>query len=152
MHEFSMMQQVVSCIVDQAKKYGGITGIEEVTLEVGELTFLGHEQLQFCFGILSEEQELLRGAKLIIVAKKSLAQCPSCGYKGPLDHMETDSEHVSMPIFACPDCGDAIDVIAGRECSITNIRAVVDESASPCASRGCGGCARTCGSESEESG
>lgn len=127
MHEFSVMQQVVETVLSTVREKKGVIGVEEVTLEVGELTFLGHEPLRFSFQVLAENEPLLREAKLVLKEKKAVAKCPNCGYVGGLEYDEDISYHYAVPIFSCPRCGDVVDIVEGNECAITNIRVVVDD-------------------------
>jgi len=53
MHEFSTMQGIVNAILEEAKKYNAVE-ITKVEIEIGELTFLGEEQMKFAFDILKE--------------------------------------------------------------------------------------------------
>ena len=54
MHEYSIMSQVIQAILDEAGK-NKLNTISKVTLEIGELTFLGEEQLRFCYEVLSKD-------------------------------------------------------------------------------------------------
>ncbi|MCK4717138.1 MAG: hydrogenase maturation nickel metallochaperone HypA [Thermoplasmata archaeon] len=127
MHEFSVMESVVAGVLEQTRERGDLLSIEAVTLEIGELTFLGHEQLRFGFQVLTEKEPLLKGARLDIVKKKARVQCPACGYKGGMDYVEEEAYHLALPIFSCPTCGDVVEIVEGKECMITNIRVVVDD-------------------------
>ncbi|MDG6220165.1 MAG: hydrogenase maturation nickel metallochaperone HypA [Candidatus Thermoplasmatota archaeon] len=127
MHEFSVVQDVVRSVLAQVKKHPGVVRVEEVALEVGELTFLGHEQLRYGFQVLGDLEPLIRGAVLDIQEKKAAVQCSACGYKGALDYVEDPSHHISMPIFSCPKCKDVVEILEGKECTITNIRVLLDD-------------------------
>ncbi|MFW5914364.1 MAG: hydrogenase/urease maturation nickel metallochaperone HypA, partial [Thermoplasmatota archaeon] len=95
--------------------------VEEVVLEVGELTFLGHEQLEFAFEIMVRDTPL-EGAELRIVEEKLEVSCPSCGYRGKVDYFE--EHHFSVPVLSCPECGERVEVLKGRKCGVTSLRVV----------------------------
>jgi len=123
MHEFSVMSQIVDSILDEAKKRDA-KRIEQVDLEIGEYTMLGHEQMRFAFEILSKDT-ILQGAKLNVTSRPGRVRC-SCGYEGSPSASE-DSPHKVVPILECPKCGGAASIVEGRECTIRNIRLVVPD-------------------------
>ena len=127
MHEFSIMTQMVASILEQTSSQPGLLSIEEVKLEVGELTFLNDEQLRFSFKVLAEKEPLLQGAKLVVENRRAKARCMSCGYEGGLEYVEEEGYHLSLPIFSCPKCGEPVEILEGKECAIVNVRAKVDD-------------------------
>ncbi|RLF61340.1 MAG: hydrogenase maturation nickel metallochaperone HypA [Thermoplasmata archaeon] len=118
MHEFSTMQQIVAAILEEARRQHA-TAIYRVSLEIGELTFLGEEQLRFAFQILTEGT-LLAGAELTIETLKTEVRC-SCGYRGGVDYGLKEEFHLSFPLLKCPRCGGDVDILSGRECAIKNV-------------------------------
>lgn len=94
MHEFSTMQGIVSAIREEGRKHNA-KAITKVWLEIGELTFLGEEQLRFAFDVLTEGTEM-EGAELIIqkVEPKSDA---NAGMRGRLTMMRRRSFISSFP-------------------------------------------------------
>ena len=63
MHELSVISQIVETVIDEAKK-NNAKHVDAVQLVIGELAFLGVEQLEFCYQVLSEKEPLLAGSKL----------------------------------------------------------------------------------------
>ena len=50
MHEVSVMSSIIEQVLNELDKHE-VERVEEVELVVGELTFLGHEQLLFAYEI-----------------------------------------------------------------------------------------------------
>jgi hydrogenase nickel incorporation protein HypA/HybF len=119
MHEFSIMSQIVKAIIEEARKNKMIT-ISKVSLQVGELTFLGKEQLKFCYDVLSKDN-ILSGSELIIEEVEPEVKCQACGFKGALEYIEKDEFHIRMPKFSCPKCDGKVEITKGKECVILDI-------------------------------
>jgi hydrogenase nickel incorporation protein HypA/HybF len=131
MHEVSVMTDIVNTILDEAKKHQ-FQKIQKVNLEVGELMFLGEDQLRFAYTILTQDNEVFNDSELIIKNIKPKIQCESCGFQGALNHESVGdpkdpSLHLAFPKFSCPKCKGSIKVIEGRECIIRNITGEVKD-------------------------
>jgi hydrogenase nickel incorporation protein HypA/HybF len=131
MHEVSVMTEIVNSILDEVTKHQ-FQNIQKVHLEVGELMFLGEDQLRFAFTILTQDIEVLKGSELYIKNIKPRIQCESCGFEGDLTHEsignpKDPSLHLAFPKFSCPKCNGSIKVIEGRECIVRNITGVVED-------------------------
>jgi len=124
MHEFSTMQQIVEAVLSEAHKYNP-EKIICVNLKIGELTFLGIEQLRFAFQVLSRGT-LLENAELKIENVKPQIRCTTCKYSGYADYDEKPDLHFMIPLLKCPRCGKDIEIVKGRECTVTNIQMEVD--------------------------
>ena len=118
MHEFSTMQGIVSAIREEGRKHNA-KAITKVWLEIGELTFLGEEQLRFAFDVLTEGTEM-EGAELIIQKVEPKVRC-ECGYEGKVNYDEKEEFHIQFPILRCPVCGNNVEIVSGKECLIKNI-------------------------------
>ena len=123
MHEFSVMSQIVGSVIDEAKKRSA-SRIEKVTLELGEFTMLGHDQLRFAFDVLSKDT-MLEGAALDLRTIKGEIEC-SCGFKGEASPSD-DAPHQLAASFQCPHCGELARVTGGRDCLIRDISMVVPD-------------------------
>jgi len=134
MHELSVMTQVVESI---SRELDGkpITGVESVRLEVGELTMLGKEQLQFAWGVLTGNN-LLKGARLIIVKRPAVIECQKCGFRGGAKHHKGMHGHIQIAGIFCPKCGGDVRIVGGRECVIRSLRARVEDDRSARAGTG----------------
>ena len=119
MHEFSIMSQIVQAILNEAKK-NQLKTISKVILEVGELTFLGEEQLRFCYDVLSKDN-LLHSSELVIEKVEPEIECTECGFSGNLEYLEADEFHFRLPKFTCPECDSKVDIIKGKDCVIREI-------------------------------
>ena len=65
MHEIKVMNQVVQSVLQKVGE-GKAKRVNLVRLQVGELAFLGHTQLEFAFELLSKNEPMLKDTKLII--------------------------------------------------------------------------------------
>lgn len=124
MHEFSTMSSIVATVLEEGKKHHA-TVITQVMLHIGELTFLGEEQLRFAFQVLSEDT-LLEGADLVINRIAPEVRC-SCGYAGDVEYEEKKDFHVRFPLLRCPECGGRVTIKRGRECLIKHIEIERDD-------------------------
>lgn len=121
MHEFSVISSIVDLIKDEMGKHDNLNCVKKVVLEVGELTFLGHEALQFGFKALTESAPQINSDGLKIVPVPASVKCKACNYEGPMKLDNTEEYHVSIPIFTCPSCEGPIDLIKGKECVVRNL-------------------------------
>ncbi len=124
MHEFATMQQIIYAILEEAKKCNA-KEVSKVFLEIGELTFLGEEQLKFAFDILKEET-ILENAELIIEKVKAKIKC-ECGYEGGIEYGLKEEFHIAFPILKCPVCGGDVEIIKGRECLIKKVEMEIED-------------------------
>jgi hydrogenase nickel incorporation protein HypA/HybF len=120
MHEFSMTSQIVEAVLSEAKKQHAQKVIE-VEIEIGDLTFLGIEQIRFAYEILTEKT-IAKDSKLTIRQIPGRGKCDGCGYDGPLSYLNDEQYHMIIPTFNCPRCGKPLSIEAGRECIISRIR------------------------------
>lgn len=119
MHEFSVTAQIVETILKEIDIHN-VKKVNEVYIDVGELTFLAHEQLIFAYQILTENTPL-KDSKMIINEKKSKIRCENCGYVGGLSYVDHALHHLQLPIFTCPKCNGKIEILEGKECTIMRI-------------------------------
>jgi hydrogenase nickel incorporation protein HypA/HybF len=120
MHEFSMTSQIVEAVLSEAKKQHAQKVIE-VEIEIGDLTFLGIEQIRFAYEILTDKT-IAKDSKLTIKQIPGRGKCDSCGYDGPLSYLNDEQYHMIIPTFNCQRCGKPLSITAGRECIISRIR------------------------------
>jgi hydrogenase nickel incorporation protein HypA/HybF len=120
------MTQIVDVVLKEAEKRGAerVTCVE---IEIGELSFLGEEQLAFAFEILSENN-ILKGAELKMTRKDAEIECKKCGFIGKTDRTN-DEFHTSftVPVIKCPKCNGEVRIISGRDCIVKNIKLEIPE-------------------------
>ena len=119
MHEVSIAGAIIDSVLDAAKK-NDAKKVEEIFIEVGELTALNPDQLKFIFETITSGT-LAQGARYDIKVIKPLINCKKCSYEGPIEFFER--LHFFLPTIRCPECGDMdVDIIAGRECCVKKIK------------------------------
>ena len=119
MHEFSIMSQVVQTILTEVEK-NKLNSVSKVRFEIGELTFLGEDQLRFCYNVLTKDN-ILKNSELIIEKVKPEIKCLECGYSGDLEYLDKDEFHFQLPQFSSPKCNGKIEVLKGKDCLIREI-------------------------------
>ncbi len=107
MHELSIAQGVVD-ICERSAAGRRVTG---VTLEIGELSGVAPDAVEFCFAACAAGT-LLDGAALAIVRVAGQGYCAGCG--------------INFPIRACydpcPACGGyGVAVVAGEELRVREL-------------------------------
>jgi hydrogenase nickel incorporation protein HypA/HybF len=117
----------VKAVVEAASAYDNVQKVEEVHLSIGKLTFLGEEQLRFCWGAVTAENPLLRGSDLIVTEEKVLVKCGSCGYEGDIEVKEDPLFHYMIPVFACPKCGSDVDIVKGKGVTVRNVKLMIED-------------------------
>jgi hydrogenase nickel incorporation protein HypA/HybF len=118
-----MASQIVENVLHEARKHEA-KEVAEVHLVIGELTFLGLEQVRFSYKVLTEGT-IMENSKLVIETKDGAVRCGICGYEGSFNYKDDALYHVPIPTLQCPKCGDKVDIIGGRECLIKSVKLVV---------------------------
>jgi len=122
MHEFSIASTLVESVLDFAttpppKK------VLKVLLEVGELTCVEAEQLQFCYTSIITETALA-GSSLEIERVSAEVHCPHCGYAGAPKYWDDAQAAARIATLQCPQCGQTAETTRGHDCTIRTIRYV----------------------------
>lgn len=103
MHELGITQNIVAIAAEHAKG----AKVQQVTLEIGQLSAIMPDAVRFCFDICCKGT-LLEGATLKIIEIPGLGRCRQCGAEVPLE----------QPFGIC-SCGSvALDLIRGEELKI----------------------------------
>ncbi len=123
MHEYSIALQLVNNLLQEAEKHNA-NKVLEVHIVIGKLTFLGKEQIKFCYETLARGS-ILENSQLYIEERDGCIKCIACGYEGSLSYQDDPEYHLSLPAFSCPVCGSAVEIISGRECLIKKIKFLV---------------------------
>jgi len=119
MHEYSVMKQLVSSLLDELEEKN-VKKVKEIRIEIGELTFLGEQQLKFAHEVLSKDNSL-EGSQLKVKTKDAKVKCDNCGYEGGVSYSNDPGFHFNIPVISCPECGEKPDVIQGKETMITGV-------------------------------
>lgn len=111
MHEMSLCQGILDAVVPVAQREGA-SAITSITLDIGEMTMVVPESMEFAFEVLSEDLPLLEGCELVMNFIKPRSVCLKCGAQ-----FEHDRFHLR-----CPSCGDAATtLVAGRELDVASM-------------------------------
>jgi hydrogenase nickel incorporation protein HypA/HybF len=121
MHEVSVMAAIVESVLKELEKHN-VLKVEEVLLTLGELTFLGEEQLQFAYEIITRDT-ILEGSTLVVEPEETELLCNSCGYQGPADKLG-EEYHMVMPSLVCPKCRGGVKILKGQSCRVTSMKVV----------------------------
>jgi hydrogenase nickel incorporation protein HypA/HybF len=106
MHELALTENIVAIATDHA--HGA--RVHRITLEIGQLSAIMPDAIQFCFDVCAQGTPL-EGATLEIIERSGLGQCRVCG-----QHLKLDE-----PYGIC-DCGSTqIDIIQGEELTIKEL-------------------------------
>ena len=120
MHEVSISHAIADLVLKEAEKQEA-KKVLLVELEIGELSLLNPEQIEFWLK-LAFEQTYAKEAELKIELVKPKVQCASCNYEGTLEAKDDPLYHFIIPIFKCPQCGSGeITVKSGKECRVKRI-------------------------------
>lgn len=113
MHEMTLAEHILQ-IIEEAAVAQGFTQVRTVWMEVGRLSCVETEALQFCFSAVVDGT-IAQQAKLEFIDIKGQGRCVQC-------ECEMD---ISTRYDVCPACGSyAIQVIAGDEMRISELEVV----------------------------
>ncbi len=108
MHEMAITESILSIVLAEAEKRDA-TRVKTVKIEVGELTNIVGDCVQFYFELMSKDT-LASGAEVEIEEVPLQARCPSCGSVKKIENLD----------FLC-ECGGVMKIIAGKELAISAI-------------------------------
>jgi hydrogenase nickel incorporation protein HypA/HybF len=118
MHEISIAGGIIDIALDYAKKQNA-ESVQEVWLEVGELTSLNPDQLQFIFQNITKNT-VLEGARFRIDMIKPVIECNQCSYRGDIKFFQ--ALHYVLPVIHCPACDSTdVEILQGRDCTIKDM-------------------------------
>jgi len=124
MHELAISQQITKVVLNKAREQGA-KKVLRVGLEIGELSFLNPEQVEFWVK-RSFEQTIASPAKISIKVIEPQIRCEVCGYVGKLKVENEPMYYTFLPLFSCPKCNNSkIEIERGRECLIKRIKLLV---------------------------
>jgi hydrogenase nickel incorporation protein HypA/HybF len=107
LHEVGITRSMVEIAERTAREQGAVRVIS-LTVEIGELSGVVPEAVEFCFEACVRGS-FIEGARLLIERIPGRGKCRECGTGTALDPYT----------FACPACGGyALEVLQGRELRI----------------------------------
>lgn len=107
MHEMSITQG----IIDLCLEHAGDRRVRTLDVEIGELSSVVPEAVEFCFEACSRET-LLEGARLNIIRVPGVGQCLECGRETPLTEL----------YGSCRQCGSSrVAIVSGEELRVREI-------------------------------
>jgi hydrogenase nickel incorporation protein HypA/HybF len=107
MHEMSIAQE----IIDLCLGHAGGHRVTSLDVEIGNLSGVAPEAIEFCFEACSRET-LLEGAVLNIIRVPGSGQCQGCGRQTPLTEL----------YGSCGHCGShLVTIVAGEELRVREI-------------------------------
>ncbi|ORJ58727.1 hydrogenase maturation nickel metallochaperone HypA [Geothermobacter hydrogeniphilus] len=110
MHELGITRSIVDIAERTAREHGG-NRVTSVTVEIGALSGVIPDAVEFCFEACSKGT-LLDGARLIVESIPGLGRCPDCGREQEIDNHS----------FACGDCGAlGLERLRGEELRVKEL-------------------------------
>ncbi|MEZ4598274.1 MAG: hydrogenase maturation nickel metallochaperone HypA [Syntrophotaleaceae bacterium] len=107
MHELSITQN----IIDIGRNYAEGKRVLAVTVEIGRLSGVIPESVEFCFEACSKGTPM-EGARLAIISIPGQARCRTCGKE----------QQVGSYYEACSACGDfGLEILAGTELRVKQL-------------------------------
>ncbi|KIH75394.1 Hydrogenase-3 nickel incorporation protein HypA [Geoalkalibacter ferrihydriticus] len=110
MHELGITRNIVE-IAERHAREQGATRVNSLTVQIGALSGVIAEAVEFAFEACSQET-LLQGARLIIDAVPGRGRCRACGAESEIDRFT----------YACPHCDAlALETVQGQELRILEL-------------------------------
>ena len=107
MHEMSIVQGIIDLCIEHA----GGRHIRSLEVEVGQLSSVVPEAIEFCFEACSRET-LLESARLNIIRIPGMGRCLDCGRDTPLTELYGSCRHCS---------GNRVTIVSGEELRVREI-------------------------------
>lgn len=105
MHEFSLTDNLIDLAVEEAGK-AGIVRLDRIIVQIGALSGINIESIDFAFGILRDKSEVTKDAELVIEKIPGTGVCSECGKEIELERL----------YLYCPDCNTpTVNITGGRE-------------------------------------
>ena len=121
MHELGIVFHIIRS-VEEVGRQNGVSRVNAVTLELGEVSGVLEDYLQDCWTWAASKSDMLRGAKLQVAVILAKTLCETCGCIYPtVAHGRT-----------CPECGSGkTHLIQGNETMIRDITVPEEEVPEP---------------------
>lgn len=110
MHELSLVEDMRDLILEKAST-DGFHKVDTVWLEVGELSCVDAQAMDFCFSSVMAGT-VAEGAKLELVSIPGLGRCAHCG----------QTSQIKQLFDVCPTCGHYdLQIVQGREIRLRSL-------------------------------
>jgi len=105
MHEFALAEDLLKLARTEARK-AGIVKLDKIIVNVGTLSGVSVDALEFAFSFLREEDELTKNTELIVERTEAKGRCTNCGREVNLDRL----------MLYCPECRTpTVEITEGRD-------------------------------------
>lgn len=126
MHEYSVANAMFRTVLTTIKEKE-VSKVLEVFIEIGELTHLNPDQVEFWLSELFAMESKTKEAKVAIKIKKALVKCTECGHEGKA---KLEGNYF-LRLPRCFRCGSFnVKIIGGRECLVKKVKAFTSDSVS----------------------
>lgn len=117
MHELSLAMGVVD-FLQQLSREKGLSRVDAVYLEVGDLAHIDPRQLRYSFKIASQGT-VAEKSRIYIRRKRVILKCAKCGKENKFQLMESLSDFS----LKCPFCGSPdVEIDKGKELLLKRVR------------------------------
>jgi hydrogenase nickel incorporation protein HypA/HybF len=114
MHEFASTQELANLVLAECEK-AKLSKPTQVVVELGSLTSMKAEAIQFYFEAIKSEEPRLRQCRLEIKEVQAKLHCSACG-------AETEVEDPYL--LYCPRCPQApVEIVCGKDFCLKSISA-----------------------------
>uniref|UniRef100_A0A7C3J4G6 Hydrogenase maturation factor HypA n=1 Tax=Candidatus Methanomethylicus mesodigestus TaxID=1867258 RepID=A0A7C3J4G6_9CREN len=117
MHELSLAVNVVDYLTKLAKEQR-LSEVNEVYIEIGDLTHINGSQLKFSLKMASEGT-VAQGAKFFVRRRRASMKCNACGKSSKIDMKGMLSDYE----FRCPRCkSKEVEFEQGKELVLKRVK------------------------------
>ena len=104
MHEISLVQAMLQQLSDLAAQ-NQATKVIKITMEIGQMSGVVADSFRFGFEVLSGNDDLVRGAELVIITPPVTYRCTQCSH----------SEIAAARPDCCPQCREVFLIPEGGD-------------------------------------
>lgn len=134
MHEWALAEAVVAT-AKKAAYHEQMREVREITVKLGELQQIEQEIFEFALQqILSQEEPLVRQAKVNLEIERAQLKCRACGWEWAFtaEHLSPEIAEaihfipeIAHTYIRCPQCHSPdFDVVKGRGVWLTSLKGV----------------------------
>ncbi len=113
MHEYSLMQDIISTILERLEEERATDPVKEVVLKMGVLGIHSEAAARTAFEVLAKGT-LLENARLTVMVKPVMLECPKCRSLAPYPIDEHTHAHDLLPVVVCPVCQGLANLSGGQ--------------------------------------